>query len=433
MRRAGGICALAACSRCRRPRPPRRPARRPGLDHRRRRRHDRRLPLARLHRGRGPATDGFACTGTVIAPRVVLTAGALRRGHRDRRLHPGARLPRRHRRSPTSHRSRRRTSSGSTQHPRFPGFDPGATRGDAGILDPRPPDHGAADRAGDRRRRAPSTPGGAAVADRRLGPDHASDAAAPDEPARRPRPRSRRATTAAARRKPLLPLLLGSPAALHDRHARRSHRRLLRRQRRPGDRPPRRRHRGRDRRSSAPAAPAAAPSCPNIFTRVDLVSAWAAEWVAAIEAGAPAPRSRRPRRKLPTLTIPKAKTLVGRRSPTPSATASPTASALGSAANAPAGCAVRCGLAWFFGANDYYGTVSVRYALLRSSVVWKGSYAIHWVNDHCWFESGHRAELHGPQPTPRLLGSLAAVTTGFEELASVDGDDRRRPPRRRCR
>lgn len=137
-------------------------------------------------------------------------------------------------------------------------------------------------------------------------------------------------------------------------------------------------------------APGCTPTLPNIYTRADLIASWAAQWVAAIEAGAPAPAVRVPAAKLPVLTIPKAKTLVGQT----------LANAFGNrfthSFGTRVGCEragrlrVRCGLAWFYGANDYYGTVSVNYAFLRSSVIWKGSYAIHWVNDHCWFESGHR-------------------------------------------
>ena len=66
-------------------------------------------------------------------------------------------------------------------------------------------------------------------------------------------------------------------------------RRLLRRQRRPGDRP---RAPTAPRSSSAvisTGGPVCSTKLPNVFTRVDYVSTWVSEWIAATESGGPPP------------------------------------------------------------------------------------------------------------------------------------------------
>ncbi len=51
---------------------------------------------------------------------------------------------------------------------------------------------------------------------------------------------------------------------------------------------------------------------------------------------------------------------------------------------------VKCGVSWYQGGNDYYGTITVYFAIYRNTVVWNDRYRIHWVDDYCWFYSGHR-------------------------------------------
>lgn len=143
-----------------------------------------------------------------------------------------------------------------------------------------------------------------------------------------------------------------------------------------------------------------APRCntkqPNIFTRVDRVSTWAMEWVASVETGAPPPVVNVPKAELPQMTKPEAKELV--------------ALAMGydfgrrfKGGNEKRFVCQRverekfkCGVTWWFGPNDYFGTVTVYYAIRRNSVVWNARYTIQWVNNKCWFESGNRksCEIH---------------------------------------
>jgi secreted trypsin-like serine protease len=114
--------------------------------------------------------------------------------------------------------------------------------------------------------------------------------------------------------------------------------------------------------------PACSTKLPNIFTRTDRVSAWAAEWIAAIETGAPPPRPDLGR--LPAMSSESAegfvlKTLL---------------SGLGerflAGKDLQGGCRrlnrsrVRCDLRWRLGRSLYDSTVIVYYAFRHDAVVW---------------------------------------------------------------
>lgn len=135
---------------------------------------------------------------------------------------------------------------------------------------------------------------------------------------------------------------------------------------------------------------------PNIFARADRIAGWAGEWIAAVEQGAPQPVVKVPKAVLPRMTKPEAKELValamgydfGRR--------------FRGGKEKRLNCQritrekYKCGITWWFGPNDYFGTVTVFYAIQRNSVTWNARYTIQWVNDRCWFKSGNRksCEIH---------------------------------------
>jgi secreted trypsin-like serine protease len=330
--------------------------------------------------------DGFACTGTVIAPRVVLTAG-----HCVEDIETGHLTPAHDYRVATGvadlHEVTPENVFKVSQTLTFPGFDPGATRGDAGILilaRPTPAPPLALATAADKTLMAAGTP----VQIAGWGLEHAGDAEAPTtlHTADTAVQTSGYCRSKSSRYYPFFSAALqlctvdtpdlhsggcfgdsGGPAIAHRADGTAVEIGVI-----------------------STGAPGCRPSLPNLFTRVDLVASWAAEWVAAVEAGTPAPPVKVPKAKLPVLTIPKAKTLVGQTLANAFGTRFTHSFGTRVACERSGAQRVRCGLAWFYGANDYYGTVSVNYAFLHSSVIWKGKYAIHWVNDHCWFESGHR-------------------------------------------
>ena len=135
---------------------------------------------------------------------------------------------------------------------------------------------------------------------------------------------------------------------------------------------------------------AGGPECeftePNLFTRVDYVSQWVSEWVAAVELGAPAPPIAV--QPPPRMNEPEAEFL-----------------ALHGLAEdfeggglfreidfeetVRLGCArsarseFRCRVHWQRHGNDYFGAISVLFAPHTNAVLWSDRYTIHWVSDSC--------------------------------------------------
>lgn len=119
------------------------------------------------------------------------------------------------------------------------------------------------------------------------------------------------------------------------------------------------------------------PQCstklPNIFTRTDLVSTWAAEWVAAVETGTPPP-ALRPR--LPRMTEESAEGL----------TVGVLRGNLGNLflqnRGLQGGCRrlgsvkFKCELLWQHGARIYFATVSVFYVVRQNTVAWDNSFVV---------------------------------------------------------
>jgi hypothetical protein len=49
-----------------------------------------------------------------------------------------------------------------------------------------------------------------------------------------------------------------------------------------------------------------------------------------------------------------------------------------------------CSVKFWHGPNDYYGTVTVYLVSGTNGVSeWTDHYTLHWVNDQCYFHSGH--------------------------------------------
>jgi len=126
------------------------------------------------------------------------------------------------------------------------------------------------------------------------------------------------------------------------------------------------------------------PQCstrvPNIFTRADLISTWAAEWVAAIETGAPPP-ALKPR--LPRMTEEGAEGLV----------VGVLRANLGNLflqnRGLRGGCRrqgtvrVRCELLWQHRSKVYFATVTVFYVVRQSTVAWDNSFVFRRASARC--------------------------------------------------
>jgi secreted trypsin-like serine protease len=345
------------------------------------------FPSMAFIQGRETAKKAFSCTGSVIAPRVVLTAG-----HCVEDIESGRLTPVRDYRVATGVANLTEVADANVfrvvRSVTYHGFDPGATRGDAGLL------------ILDRPTTAPplqlATPAdsvlmapGTRVQIAGWGLAHAQDSSAPS---------TLRASSTTVQRpgycrrtaSPYYPFY-SAPLQLctTDRPALASGTCF-------GDSGgPAIAHRPDGTAVEVGIVSTGGPECrtelPNVFTRVDRISTWAAEWVAAIESGAAAPPARVPAAEPPTLTTSKAETLVIQTLVNDFGERFTGGFGIRGRCEPVEAMKVKCALAWFFGADDYFGTVTVYYATRRSSVVWNGRYTINWVNDRCWFDSGHRA------------------------------------------
>lgn len=131
------------------------------------------------------------------------------------------------------------------------------------------------------------------------------------------------------------------------------------------------------------------PTSPAVYTRVDQIQPWVASWIAYAEAGGPEPKVVVPKSHLPTLTRERGEELAflvllekfgktfqhGQEQ-------SIHCSRQGKAK-------LNCGVTWWQGANDYFGRVTIFYAIRHNVVLAGAHYSVHWVNNHCYFQSGH--------------------------------------------
>jgi secreted trypsin-like serine protease len=320
--------------------------------------------------------QGFACTGTVIAPRVVLTAG-----HCVEELNfggftsPGDYLVVTGRTTPRQAGSGEVLGVGATHV--FPGFDPGTTRGDAALLvlagpttAPPLPLATAADAA--------LYQGGAPVQLAGWGLTR-PDARAGAESLRTTGNVVLDPAACKQRTRPFYP-----PYSVAQQMCTTD--------------PPDRANGGCFGDSGGPAialrpdgtpvqlgivssgGPRCSTKLPNVFTRADRVSAWASEWVAAVELGAPPP-TLKPR--LPAMSRESAQQLIvgllnarlGKLF-TGSRDVSGSCRRLGKAK-------FKCELIWTYGPKIYLGTVTARYVVQQNAVAWDSSYLLRRASIRC--------------------------------------------------
>jgi secreted trypsin-like serine protease len=325
--------------------------------------------------------EGFACTGTVIAPRVVLTAahcvedlevGGFTAANRYA-VATGQAIPRQ--------TPRDQILRVSETHV-FPGFDPGSTHGDAALLvlaSPTP---------------APPIPlAGAADSGLYAGGAEAQLAGwGLTKPNAKSPPDNLRTTSAV--------VLDGASCKRQTRSFNPTYSSAV--QMCTAD-PPDHKNGGCFGDSGGPAlvqradgsaveigiTSSGSPGCntklPGVFTRTDRVSAWASEWIAAVESGAPPP-TLKPR--LPALTTESAEGFVGGLLGTELGDLFLHSRGLGARCRRLGPPRVMCELAWLHGSRIYFASVTVFYLLRNDAVGWDNNFVIQRVNTRC-FESDH--------------------------------------------
>ena len=121
---------------------------------------------------------------------------------------------------------------------------------------------------------------------------------------------------------------------------------------------------------------------PNVLTRIDFVAPWVAEWIAAVETGAPRPTID-PSAPFPLMTRPVAEAFAvytlqdafGRRFERAD-------QVLGRCKRAGRS-RFRCAVTWHSGRNIYAGVVSPFYARRQDAVVWDSHFRIEWAVLKC--------------------------------------------------
>jgi secreted trypsin-like serine protease len=126
--------------------------------------------------------------------------------------------------------------------------------------------------------------------------------------------------------------------------------------------------------------PFCSTTLPNIFTRADLVSAWASEWIAAVESGGPPPALKA---RLPRLTEESAEGLVVGVLRTNLGNLFLRNRGLRGGCRRLAATRIRCELLWRHGPKIYLASVTVFYVLRQNTVAWDSSYSVRRASARC--------------------------------------------------
>ena len=132
---------------------------------------------------------------------------------------------------------------------------------------------------------------------------------------------------------------------------------------------------------------------PNVMTRADYVSGWVAEWIAATEAGAPRPIFD-PKTPFPPMTRPAAEVFAVSTLRDQFGDRFERADRIAGSCQRAGRARYKCEIAWIAGRFVYGGTVSPFYVRRDSAVVWDSHFLIRWGTLKCLRNNPNRCPIH---------------------------------------
>lgn len=133
------------------------------------------------------------------------------------------------------------------------------------------------------------------------------------------------------------------------------------------------------------------PQFPNVLTRIDTVSTWVAEWVAAAEAGAPRPN---PPVALPQMTRSVAETFAVFTLQTQFGRAFERAAEVFGSCRRAGRSSGRCEIAFRSGRNLYAGVITPSYISRQGAVAWQSHFKFEWAPLKCLRKNPNRCAIH---------------------------------------
>lgn len=142
--------------------------------------------------------------------------------------------------------------------------------------------------------------------------------------------------------------------------------------------------------------PMCSPKLPNVLTRVDAISTWALQWIAAVESGGPPPTVD-PATPLPPLSSENGKQFAVFRLAAAFGPRFTDARAARGRCKRLSRSQVGCEIVWIGGANVYVAALTVFYLRADDAVVWDSHYRVRWGRLACLRDDERRrpCPLHG--------------------------------------
>jgi V8-like Glu-specific endopeptidase len=132
------------------------------------------------------------------------------------------------------------------------------------------------------------------------------------------------------------------------------------------------------------------PANPAVYTRVDQISSWVKKWIAAVEEGGPTPQIRIPKAHIPAISEERSEELSAIAMEEAYGDVFAKGQEIKIDCERLAKARAKCAVTWFQGPADYFGTVTPFFSIQHNVVLAGFHYTVHAVNDQCYFHSGHR-------------------------------------------